>query len=99
MLVRMNLAPNKAGDISALFCEPHKSVRTDCNEVFEGLQAEIFRLVATEVHYEVLTEGKLLFHVVLIVYCQALKGLVLCKGFEEVQIPVKVYSQRFNRAS
>jgi hypothetical protein len=98
MMVRMDLAPYKACDILALIFEPHKSVWTDCHQVFEGLQAEIFRLVATKLHYEVFAEGVLLFHVVLIVYCQALKGLVLLKGFEEVQIPVKVYGQRFNRA-
>ena len=97
-MVRMDFTPNKACDILALIFEPQKSVRTDCHEVFEGLQAEIFRLVATKVHYEVFAEGELLFHVVLIVYCKALKCLVLLKGFEEVQIPVKVYCQRFNRA-
>jgi hypothetical protein len=98
MMVRMDLAPYKACEVLALIFEPHKSVRTDRHEVFEGLQAEIFRLVATKVHYEVFTEGELLFHVVLIVYCKALKGLVLLKGLKEVQIPVKVYGQRFNRA-
>jgi hypothetical protein len=86
----MDLTSDKAGDILALISEPHKSVRTDCHEVFEGLQAEIFWLVPAELYYEVFAEGELLFHVLLIVYSQALKGLVLLKGLEEVQIPVKV---------
>jgi hypothetical protein len=77
MLVRMDLTPNKAGDILALIFEPHKSVWSDCCEVFEGLEAEIFRLVPTELHYKVIAEVLLFFHVVLIVYGQALKGLVL----------------------
>lgn len=86
----MDLTPYKTGDIFALIFEPHKSVRTDCNEVLEDLEAKIFGLVPTELHYEVIAEGVLLFHVIFIVYGQALKGLVLREGFEEVKIPVKV---------
>ena len=52
-----------------------------------------------ELHYEIIAEVLLLFHVVLIVYGQALKGLVLHKVFEQVQIPVKMKGQRFYRVA
>ena len=86
----MDLTSHKAGDTLALIFEPNKSVRADCHKVFEGLKAKIFRLVPTELHYEVVAEGILLFHVVLIFYGQVLKGLVLLKGFEKFYVPVKV---------